>query len=326
MSARPAPTTASAAPSSATWSRASPRASSRSSRSTASASAPPPQGQNDRPRHRATAKPVDVEAPAGIKVEVPTPDAHHHQRRGQAGGRPARRLDPQAPPARAVQGQGRALQRRSTSPQGRQDRQVTREQDGEGHVISFTVKDKRNARTPPPHCRVRKKMRGTAQRPRLGRVPLQPPHHGPGDRRPHRRSPSPPLPRAYEATLRAGGTGNVAAATQGWRACRRAGPRTPASPRSKTTLSTPAALARSATSWPTLVAASTLPCRWRRSRSGDEAEASVRPVRSSITWALMWRFERNTARRGRSAVPAHLLAHPAVAADAGVPLLLALCS
>ena len=38
-----------------------------------------------------------------------------------------------------------------------------------------------------------------------------------------------------------------------------------------------------------------------------EAAASVRPARSSITWAVMCLFERNTARRGRSAVPCTFL-------------------
>ena len=55
-----------------------------------------------------------------------------------------------------------------------------------------------------------------------------------------------------------------------------------------------------------------------------DAAASVRPARSSITCAVMCLLDRNTARRGRSAVPADLLAHPAVTADAGFALLLAL--
>ena len=38
-----------------------------------------------------------------------------------------------------------------------------------------------------------------------------------------------------------------------------------------------------------------------------EAAAIVRPERSSITWAEMCLFERNTARRGRSAVPVTFL-------------------
>ena len=41
----------------------------------------------------------------------------------------------------------------------------------------------------------------------------------------------------------------------------------------------------------------------RRSASVVDAAASVRPVVSSITCAVMCLFERNTARRGRSAVP-----------------------
>src|SRR3954452_1364550 len=67
----------------------------------------------------------------------------------------------------------------------------------------------------------------------------------------------------------------------------------------------PAALARSATSVPTRVAASTVapvPAP-RRSASPVLADASVRPASSSISCTLRCLFERNTARRGRAAVP-----------------------
>src|SRR5439155_6060834 len=66
----------------------------------------------------------------------------------------------------------------------------------------------------------------------------------------------------------------------------------------------PAALARSATRRPTFAAASRLPVGpARNSGSTVLAAASVRPARSSITWATMCRFDLNTASRGRSGVP-----------------------
>src|SRR5262249_44744865 len=75
-------------------------------------------------------------------------------------------------------------------------------------------------------------------------------------------------------------------------------------PRSNTTFETPAAWARSATSLPTLAAASVLPVApVRRSASTVDAAANVRPSASSITCSTRCLFERNTARRGRSAVP-----------------------
>src|SRR6476469_5705166 len=74
--------------------------------------------------------------------------------------------------------------------------------------------------------------------------------------------------------------------------------------RSKTTPSIPAALARWATSSPTLRALADLsPSLARTSASMVLAEASVRPTRSSTTWTLMCLDERVTTRRGRSAVP-----------------------
>ena len=75
-------------------------------------------------------------------------------------------------------------------------------------------------------------------------------------------------------------------------------------PRSKTTDSTPAALARSATSSPTFLALAVLsPSRVRTSDSIVDADASVLPAESSTTWTKTWREERETTRRGRAAVP-----------------------
>src|SRR5690606_18594176 len=60
--------------------------------------------------------------------------------------------------ARALQGQGRAVPRRARGPQGRQDREVG--------TMSDSAQKKRAARIR-RHRRVRKKVRGTAERPRL---------------------------------------------------------------------------------------------------------------------------------------------------------------
>ena len=66
----------------------------------------------------------------------------------------------------------------------------------------------------------------------------------------------------------------------------------------------PAALARSATSAPTCAGRVLVAGGLRaQSASSVDAAASVRPLTSSITCAVMCLFERNTARRGRSAVP-----------------------
>src|SRR5699024_430131 len=74
--------------------------------------------------------------------------------------------------------------------------------------------------------------------------------------------------------------------------------------RSKTTASMPAAFARSATSSPTFLALAVLsPSKLRRSASIVVTETTVLPTVSLTTWATMWRLERLTTRRGRSAVP-----------------------
>ena len=69
--------------------------------------------------------PARMEAPEGIDFEVPVPTQIVVQRDRQAGGRRGRGAHPQAAPARALQGQGRALRRRVRRPQGRQARMTT---------------------------------------------------------------------------------------------------------------------------------------------------------------------------------------------------------
>src|SRR4051812_18153367 len=78
--------------------------------------------------------------------------------------------------------------------------------------------------------------------------------------------------------------------------------------RSKTTPSTPAALARSATLAPTSLALPVLSADSERSSpSMVEAYAKVLPTESSTTWALMCLEVRVMTRRGRSAVPVTFL-------------------
>src|SRR6185503_3354559 len=73
-------------------------------------------------------------------------------------------------------------------------------------------------------------------------------------------------------------------------------------PRSNTHASTPASFAPCASSLPTSAAWSDLlPLNDFSARC--DAETTVRPLRSSTSCAVMPRFERDTTRRGRSAVP-----------------------
>src|SRR5699024_2941015 len=75
-------------------------------------------------------------------------------------------------------------------------------------------------------------------------------------------------------------------------------------PRSKTTVVTPASLARWAMSCPTLTDWTVLlPSLSRRSGSREEAAAQVCPLVSSMSWTTRCLEERKTARRGRSGVP-----------------------
>src|ERR1019366_2081395 len=75
-------------------------------------------------------------------------------------------------------------------------------------------------------------------------------------------------------------------------------------PRSNTTLVTPCAFARVAMSLPISLAAAMLPVAPERcSASRVEAATRVRPSVSSMIWAAMCLFERNTVSRGLSAVP-----------------------
>ncbi len=102
--------------------------------------------------------PVSVEAPDGVTFEVATPTTIGVDRHRQGGRRPGRRQHPQDPQAGALQGQGRAVPRRARRPQGRQGREVGK--------MSDSAKQKRDARIR-RHRRVRKQVRGSAERPRL---------------------------------------------------------------------------------------------------------------------------------------------------------------
>ena len=96
--------------------------------------------------------PVPIKAPEGIEFEVPQPDAHHRQGHLQAAGRRDRRGHPQAAAAGALQGQGHPLRGRVRRPEGRQARMTV--------VTSPQRRLKRRRR-------VRAKVRGTAERPRI---------------------------------------------------------------------------------------------------------------------------------------------------------------
>ena len=63
--------------------------------------------------------PITFNAPEGITFTVESPTRLGVQRHRQAAGRRGRREHPQAPQARALQGQGRPLRRRAHPPQGR---------------------------------------------------------------------------------------------------------------------------------------------------------------------------------------------------------------
>ena len=99
--------------------------------------------------------PVRLEAPEGISFEVP--DAHADRGAGhrQATGRPGGRRDPAGAPAGALQGQGHSLLRREDPPQGGQGRSL--------RAMSAVRLKGRQRR----HYRVRRKVRGSAERPRL---------------------------------------------------------------------------------------------------------------------------------------------------------------
>ena len=115
--------------------------------------------------------PVHVDAPEGITFEVPVPDPDHRQGHRQGEGRPGGRRHPQAPQARALQGQGRALRRRACAAQGRKGGEVmARTSDARRLRLRRHAprahQGGRHRRVPPP-----------------GRAPVQPAHLGPGHRR-----------------------------------------------------------------------------------------------------------------------------------------------
>ena len=132
----------------------------RSSRSSASATARRRRAPTRSSSRSATRTPCTSRRPPGVTFEVPAADAHRRARLRQATRRPGRGRHPQDSQARAVQGQGHPLRRRARPAQGRQV----------GEVAARSLD-----RWPSPnpntairrHRRVRKKVRGTAERPRL---------------------------------------------------------------------------------------------------------------------------------------------------------------
>ena len=95
--------------------------------------------------------PVTIVAARGDLVRGPAADAGDRQGNQQAGRRADGRRDPQGAPARAVQGQGDPLPGRARAEEGREAR------------MTVSVREARLRR----HRRVRGKISGTAERPRL---------------------------------------------------------------------------------------------------------------------------------------------------------------
>ena len=160
----------------------------------------------------ASRHPVFVDAPEGISFEVPAPTRIIVQGHRQGEGRPGGCRHPQAPQARALQGQGRPLRRRACHPQGRKGGEVTMatHQHASGRCAS--------AATPGSA----QDVAGTTAAAPPGGVPLEPPHRRP------RSSTTPPAarsprPRRSRPSLRGGAGGNVAARDRGRQAGRRAG-------------------------------------------------------------------------------------------------------
>ena len=104
---------------------------------------------------------VDVKAPEGITLRGARPDPGHRVGHRQRSGRPGGRQHPQHPQARAVQGQGRPLRGRASAAQGRQGRKEVTER-----LMTKIAEARRSGRIR-RHRRVRKKIHGTAARPRL---------------------------------------------------------------------------------------------------------------------------------------------------------------
>ena len=103
--------------------------------------------------------PVPIKAPEGIEFEVPQPTrvivkGNSKQLVGEIAAD-----HPQAAAAGALQGQGHPLRGRVRRPEGRQARMT---------VLTAPARRLKRRR------RVRAKVRGTAERPRISRVPLQP--------------------------------------------------------------------------------------------------------------------------------------------------------
>ena len=99
--------------------------------------------------------PVAVDAPEGITFEVPGADEDHRQGDRQGEGGPGGRRHPQAAQARALQGQGRALRQRTGVAQG-----------WKGGEVMARTSDRSRLRLR-RHDRVRTKVHGTPERPRL---------------------------------------------------------------------------------------------------------------------------------------------------------------
>ena len=115
--------------------------------------------------------------PTGIEFEVPAAHAHRRQGHLQAARRRDRRQHPQAAPAGALQGQGHPLRGRVRRPEGRQAR------------MTVVTKPSRRLKR---RRRVRAKVRGTAERPRISVFRSNRGHLRPAHRRRRAATRSPP--------------------------------------------------------------------------------------------------------------------------------------
>ncbi len=165
--------------------RASRRDFRRTSKSRASASRPRSRASSSTLRSATRTRSL-MDIPDGIKITVTEQTKLQGRGRGQAARGRRDRRNPQLLPAGALQGQGRPHRRRARPPQGRQDRRLsdvrsrTRNHFSGYHPMNTIRKANLLQKR---RWRIRKKVNGTAARPRLSRALQRQAHLRPGDQR-----------------------------------------------------------------------------------------------------------------------------------------------
>ncbi len=127
--------------------------------------------------------PIVFDVPHGHRGGDREADAPHGDRRRSAAGRPGGGEPAPAAAARPVSAEGRALHRRSAEEEGWKDGRVSAARSGSGRsgdVMQIKTKDDRRQRI---KYRIRKRMRGTSERPRLSVFRSVVAHLRAGDRR-----------------------------------------------------------------------------------------------------------------------------------------------